>query len=201
MPARNKIQRSLVMGGSESPPMFIPTIRIKHKFRFLSGAGTFAGTITRANLLNLIVYTPTAVTSVRPIQAIRLKKVEIWTNPTALGAPPSSTALQWIGENSPSIFVEDSSMGVRPAHVLTQPPEFASERWWCLSGSLETDQLFSLVIPANTIIDVSVDVRLVELETPTAGPVPVGATVGQLYGVPLDGRGGTLLNQGYVNLP
>jgi hypothetical protein len=53
-------------------------------------------------------------------------------------------------------------MGVNPAHIRTSPPRSSSNQWWSLSGSQETDPLFSITVPANTIIDIVADLRLVE---------------------------------------
>jgi hypothetical protein len=71
-----------------------------------------------------------------------------------------------------------------------------------MSGSQETDVLFSLIIPASTIVDISVEIRVVEQEAPTAGDVPAGAVLGQMYGGFLDGiAGGTMSPIGLVPLP
>jgi len=159
--------------------------------------------ITRASLLNQVVYATSTTATARIMEAVRLKKVEIWTNPVALGAAPTTCAIEWLGENSPSVFISDTSMGVLPAHISAKPPPSSSNRWWSMSGQLETDDLFALTFPANTIIDVTVEARLVEQEAPTAGPVPTGAIFGQIYGCTLDGNGvtGVLLPVGYTLLP
>jgi hypothetical protein len=174
-------------GGSQlQPPAFKPTLSLSHKFRFTCAAG---GTVqvNRANLLNLVCVATTATTTVRVIEAIRLRRVEIWTNPVALGSPPTTCQLEWQGSNAPSTVISDTSMGVRPAHIRTSPPPNSSNRWWSMSGTDEGDVLFDMVLPANSIIDVTTQVRMVEQETPTAGDVPAGATVGRLYGDYLDG--------------
>jgi len=192
------------LGGSSNliPPPFVPTISLNHKFRFTNGANTGAYAITRAQLLNLVLYTPTAVTSVRLFQGVRLRKIEIWANPTALGAPPTVLNLEWLGENGPSTLISDTTMGVRPAHVLSKPPARSSAQWWSQSGQQETDVLFSMLLPANCVIDVSLDLRLVETEGTTAGDVPAGAGVGQLYGDYLDGlASGKLAPVAYNPLP
>jgi hypothetical protein len=176
-------------GGSHGiqPPPFTPTVSYRHKFRFTNGANNGAFAITRANMLNLYLTTPTAITSARIIQAIRLVSVEVWTNPVALGAPPSNCSIEWTGENSPSTIVESTGMGVRPAHVFSNPPPSSSNRWWSITGMSESDVLFLLSLPANSVIDVVADVRQIENEGPTAGDVPAGATVGAIYGDYLDG--------------
>jgi hypothetical protein len=56
-----------------------------------------------------------------------------------------------------------------------------------MSGTDEGDVLFDMILPANTFVDVTIDLRLVEQETPTAGDVPAGAALGRLYGDYLDG--------------
>jgi len=184
------------------PPQFQPTIGFSHKFRFQSGTNAGTTAITRAQLLNLIQVATSAVTTVRPFQAVRLKKIEMWTNPGVLGSPPTTVSVEWIGENSPSTVHSDTSMGVQAAHVLSRPPASSSNRWWSLSGQQETDNLMVLIFPADTIVDVSVQVRMVEQENPTAGDVPVGASLGKLYGNYLDGlASGLLAPIGFTALP
>jgi len=168
-------------------PPFVPTLSLSHKFRFQNGANSGSYTITRGNLLNLLLVTPTAITSARILQAVRLKRVSVWANPSALGAAPTEIELEWFGENSPSTTISDSTMGVRPAHIDSAPPPSSSNRWWSISGTLESDSMFSMVLPADCIIDVTLELRLVEAEAPTAGDVPAGATIGRLYGDYLDG--------------
>jgi len=200
---RRRAGRNIRRGSALQPPPFVPTIEVvPHTFRFSNAAGTGGSTINRRNLLNLIQVAVTATSTVRIIEGIRLRMVEMWANPTALGAAPNTLQIEWIGENSPSTVISDTSMGVRPAHVRSSPPASSSNRWWSMSGSLETDQLFSLILPANTIVDVTVDMRLVEQEAPTAGDIPIGATPGTLYGNFLDGNVTAVLSPvGYTVIP
>jgi hypothetical protein len=184
------------------PPPFVPTVSLFHKFRFSNGGNNGTYIITRAQMLNLLLVAPTTVTSVRLFQAIRLRKVEIWANPTALGSTPSTVSMEWLGENSPSTVISDTTMGVRPAHISSKPPARSSAQWWSLSAFNETDVLFTLILPAQCIIDVSVDLRYVEQEAPTAGDIPVAATAGQVYGDYLDGIATSKLAPvGFTTLP
>lgn len=183
-------------------PPFTPTISLTHRFRFVNGANTGSFTITRANILNMLLYTPTATTSVRLLEAVRLLGVECWTNPVALGSPASNLTVEWLGENGPSTLMSDISVGVSPAHIRTSPPQDSSCRWWSMNGNQETDPLFTLGLPSNSTIDIAVELRLVEGEGPTAGDIPAGASVGQLYGDYLDGlASGKLTPVGYIALP
>jgi hypothetical protein len=180
------------------PPPFVPTLALMHKFRFIDSTGG-SYTITRASLLNLIVTATSATTTVRLLEAVRLIKIRSWGSPS--GATIETNSIEWLGENSPSTLISDSSMGVRPAHISTCPPPSSFNQWWSMSGSLETDDLFVVTTSVGTVLDITVEIRLVESEAPTAGPVPAGATIGKVYGVPLDGLGGNLIPVGFVTLP
>jgi hypothetical protein len=185
-PRRRKARNNLGAGGPLQPPAFIPTLKLPHKFRFVCAAG---GTVqvNRANLLNLVLVATSATTTARLIEGIRLVSVEAWSNPVALGSTPTTVQLEWQGINSPSTVISDTSMGVRPAHIRCIPPPNSSNQWWSMSGSSEGDVLFDMILPANTFVDVTTEMRLVEQETPTAGDVPAGAALGRIYGDYLDG--------------
>jgi len=56
-----------------------------------------------------------------------------------------------------------------------------------MSGTDESDPLFTIIAPAESIVDVAVTLRLVDNEVGTAGDAPAGANVGQVYYDYLDG--------------
>jgi hypothetical protein len=183
-------------------PPFTPTIKLSHKFRFVNGTNNGTYTITRAQVLNLVAYAYNTNNTYRLFEAVRLKVVEVWTNPTALGSAPSSVSLEWLGGYGPSTVVSDTTMGVSPAHIRTTPPASSSDRWWCMSGFNETDDLFTLILPVDCVIDVTLDIRMVEQEAPTQGDSGTGLTLGQLYGDYLDGvTSGKLTPVGYTVIP
>jgi hypothetical protein len=57
-----------------------------------------------------------------------------------------------------------------------------------MSGTDESDPLFTIIVPAESICDVAVTLRVVDNEAATVGGIPVGATLGQVYYAPLDGN-------------
>lgn len=183
-------------------PPFTPTIKFSHKFRYVNGTNAGSYTITRMNLLNQVLVATGATDAVRIFEAVRLRMVEIWANPTALGSAPTTCSLEWLGMFGPSTVVSDTTMGVSPAHVRTSPPRASSDQWWSMSGFNESDSLFTMVLPADCVIEVILDVRLVEQESPTLGDPVTGATPGQLYGDYLDGSSsGKLAPVGFTVLP
>jgi hypothetical protein len=199
--------RSRAGAAGMQPPSFTPTIKSAHRFRFNALGGALDVPVTRKNILNLVLVATSDSSTVRLFEGVRLKSVEMWTNPiigvgSDAASPLQTCSIEWLGENSPSTIISDTSMGVRPAHVFSKPPPSASNRWWSMSGPLETDILFSLSAPPSTIIDVVVDLRFVEQEAPTVGDYPTGATLGQVYGDYLDGIiTGNFAPVGYTVLP
>jgi len=174
------------------PPQFVPTLRLRHKMRFLSNGSSTTTGITRGNLLNLYETALTAITSSRLFAAVKLRKVSMWAIITQ-GSVPVTVTLEWVGLNAPSIIKSDTSMGVVPASITATPPKDASNRWWSITGQNESEILFNLTFPTNTIVDIEFDARLFETEAVAAGDVPAGASAGKLYANYLDGLSGNLL--------
>jgi len=56
-----------------------------------------------------------------------------------------------------------------------------------MSGQDETDPLFIIMGTAGSTVDLAVQIRYVDNETATAGGIPTGASVGQVYFDYLDG--------------
>jgi len=171
------------------PPPFTATISANKTFRFSSGtnAGTFP--ITRGMLLNLVSMCSVAVGSsqARLLNAVRLKSVEMWGNPPLLGGVPVVTSVEWVGQNSPSTLISDTSMGVNAAHVLARPPPDSSNRWWSITGSNESEVLFEIEVPAGTIIDVKAAIRFIDDEAGVSAEAGAAATLGTVYYNYLDG--------------
>ncbi len=178
-------------GSGERPPQIATTVKSKHRFRFTSGTNVGSFAITRLRLLELLQVAKTATTATRIINAARVRSVELWGEPPALGAAQTSVSVEWVGTNAPSVLHSDTTMGVRPAHVFSVPPAGSSSQWWSITGSGETDQLFIINIgtgSSNVIIDVVVDLRFVDNEAAIATSVnPAAATAGTLYYNYLDG--------------
>jgi len=71
-----------------------------------------------------------------------------------------------------------------------------------MSGTDESDPLFTIIAPAESVVDVAVTLRIVDNEVATAGSVPTLANVGQVYYDYLDGiQSGTWAPVGVAILP
>lgn len=182
------------------PPPFVPTLSLEHVFRFQNGSNSGNFDITRAMLLNLLQVSTSNTVSYRAFNAVRLVRVELWSNPTALGAAPNEIALQWNSPYAPSTEMTDESMGIVPAHIRASPPKDASSRWWCLTGFNETDKVFKITVAANCIIEVTLELRSYDSnDTAVVGDGASALNTGFWYGGYLDGRtSGKLSSIGYT---
>lgn len=189
-------------GGVSMPPPFRATIACSHRFRFENTVDGGTSSVYRKDLLNLYLCADSSTSTVRVLEAVRLKSVEVWANPAGIGSPPTAMSIEWQGENAPSTITSDTAMGVRPAHIRSLPPPMSSSKWWSMSGQQETDPLFTLRLPDYCIIDIVCELRFVDIETPVVGQTGVGLTLGRLYGGYLDGysTGNTLKPVGITKL-
>jgi len=173
----------------DSPPEFVPTFAIGHKFRFATSALILSKPVTRAMLLNLYTMASTTTNQSRLITAIKINRVSMWGQPTALGSATAQVSVEWVGNNSPSTIHSDTSLGVRAAYVRSRPPANASCSWWSMSGSSESEVLMNLSGPIGTVVDVDCSVRFVDDEGVVAGEAgtAAGAIAGTVYWNYLDG--------------
>ncbi len=166
------------------PPMFIPSPRMTHTFRFtVSTSGGY--TINVSNLLNLYCVATAATTTARLCQGMRLKRVEIWGQPPALGAAAVTCSCEWTGGSTygfgPSWSIADTSSGIEPCHIKTRPPKDSIASFWINNLTHDTT-LFSITVPVGATIDLTIQMVLIDTESPTTGQSTTGATVGRVYG-------------------
>ncbi len=172
-----------------APPEFVSTLALGHRFRFTGASGASAKSITRGMLLNLVSMATTTTNQFRILQAVRVKRVQVWSQPVTLGTAATAVVVEWVGNQAPSTIHSDTSVGVMPGYVSSRPPRDSSNRWWSISGSNESETLFKITCPTGSIIDVSLTCRLIDDESATAAENGTGAasTVGTIYWNYLDG--------------
>ncbi len=170
-----------------APPQFVSTLALGHRFRF-TGSGT-SKSVTRGMLLNLVSMATTTTNQYRLLQAVRVKRVQVWGQAPSLGSAGAPVVVEWVGYQAPSTIHSDTPMGVMPAYVSARPPKDASNRWWSISGTNESEVLFKLTCGAGSVIDVSLTCRLIDDEVATAAEngTAAASTVGTIYWNYLDG--------------
>jgi len=186
-------------------PAIDATPSFHHKFRFRATSavlvGGSTGTVTRAQLMNLVSVATTTTNQYRIINAIKVSKIEVWGPPPALGSGPTSIQLEWRGNNAPSVYISDTPMGVDWGYISSKPPRGSNCEWWTQSNSTLTEGMFNLSGPIGMIVDVSVQVRLQDQANADAAEngTAAASTVGRMYYNYLSGFGnGVLIPEGGV---
>jgi hypothetical protein len=148
--------------------------------RFLAAGSTTS--ITRGNLLNHFFINAASVTSNwRLFEAIRLKSIEIWASTATLGAT-TTASVEWFSENGPTVIHSDTSVGTAVSlYVRAQPPPRSLAGYWSLSGSGESTALFTIVAPANAVVDITYEAVLLDGEAATLVTTTNNGSQGQLY--------------------
>jgi hypothetical protein len=191
-PRRSSSTRSRSTARDE-PPQLSPEIRLSKIIRYQRSGNAAGGNIpiTAGNLLNTFVVAITAATTSRLIRSLRVVKVEAWQPPIALGAG-AQALLSITGTGlGPENVSSDLAMGIRPAHIVWKPLPLSQVGLWLESGEAEANGIFvfDAAVLQGTIVDVTIEFILADIaDSAVAGPVPAGATAGQLYVPPLDGN-------------
>jgi hypothetical protein len=136
--------------------------------------------------LYLVATSATAVYDI--FDAVRVNFVEIWSASVSFGAP-LSISLEFNGANTAGLTgtakaYSDTVMSSEPAHLLCKPGKNTASGMWNESSS---NVCWTMTVPVNTIIDVSLSFRNLVSPPQLAQVVAVGATVGQFYYRGLDG--------------
>jgi hypothetical protein len=145
--------------------------------------------ITVADLFNLVCVALTTTTSARLCDAVRIRKVEIWSPPQDAGAV-STASITWrdpaAGPGTSSRVLSDTSMGAdRCAHVLMRPPKKGVQQFWLNPTSTDTILLISGQV--DSIVDVELTQIIQNGDTaPVSAGTLSGATAGKIYTRALD---------------
>lgn len=140
-----------------APPQINSNVSLGHVYRFLSSSAS-ATTVTVGSLLaacgstcKAVNTTVTAFTS-----SVKVNRVSIWSPPASQGAS-ATCSINWIGGlNSSDKEISDTTVSVaQPAHISSSPPPRSLAEFWN-NGSNAAANLFTLIAPIGSIIDVSV---------------------------------------------
>lgn len=170
------------------PPQLIGyEVQYSRTLRFIAAAA-FNNSINYQNLLDLILFTTSAIAPYDLFKTVRVKCVECWALP-AIASATSVTVIfdgQTAGSQGDRRVHTDTSMGIEPAHVKARPDPKSLASNFQLFG---TAVAFYLDIPAGCVIDVSLDFKgdAIGSAAVAAQNASVGATVGVIAYRGLDG--------------
>lgn len=183
----NQVERPLSVEDVR-PPQFAAGIRYKHRFRFISLSNSISS-ITRANMLNLLMTTTSTNVAARLISGIKINRVEVWGIATSTSANPT-VSIEWLSNNGPSSEYSDTGSAFYVPHLICTPPPQSLASFWSITGSNESEVLFKYSYSnSGAVIDVWVDIVLMDDETPVTFATTNTATLGQLSAGYLDGQG------------
>lgn len=172
-------------------PRFPNDIKMKpihnRAFRFTCGAQT-AFAVSPSTLLNLLLSGINGSATVNQlIQAIRLRRISLYSVPSTndFGSSSSEIVFSWISIlNAPSNLITDRGTSTVPACIKVVPPPESQAGFWYSANSLNvTSSLFQFDCPANTIWDIDVDFIL-QWGTASTHVLSSGAIVGNQVFIP-----------------
>lgn len=173
---------------ADGPSQLNTNIRLSHRYRFTATAAQ-NGPITDTNLLGVCGGVGSVVNSQIALftKSVKVRKIEIWSAPASQGAN-STCSVDWEGfGNSPNVEVSDTTVSVtKNAHVVSSPPPQSLCSFW---QEATGTNLFTIVCPANSIIDLWLDEVLADQTTNLQAFPAVTAVVGRIYYLALDGTG------------
>jgi len=143
------------------------------------------------------------------LNAIKVNRIDIYSaGGSAAGASSPLTTgtitLEWLSTYGPSKFISDTTVGsASVAMISSKSPVNSLASAWSLSGINESDVLFSITCPAQSIIDVYCSVVLMDGTNSRLPSTTASGTVGFVYHTYLDGpRAGAVfqpLGIGFLN--
>ncbi len=154
---------TLKVGRGAFPPNYKARPIQVRKFRYVADAAVDSS-VYRESLLSLIaVYgdSTTTTISAAPIQAIRLRRVQIWSVAASVSAF-GNISLKFQSSLGPAREYVASGNQVMPAHLSVAPPEGSLAGMWSVAASQESVLLFHVKAPSGAIIDIECEYVLSE---------------------------------------
>jgi len=140
--------------------------------------------IIRAFLLDTIIANKSSgTTNVRILAAVRVNSVTLTTSTNA--------GILWSSQYAPSQLTTVNGTSTTAAGIYrSRPPANSTASFWSLTGSNETEVLFSLLATSNDYIDVSMSCVFMDSESPINVTTVNAGVVNSVYRTYLDGPAG-----------
>jgi len=172
--------------GSINPPQMESNLKLVHKFRFQASGAESNFAITDSSVIGALGGICTTANSSVTVfaQSFRIKRIEMWAPPASQGSA-ATVSVEWFGfGNSPNIEHTDTTLSVsKNAHIASSPPSSSLAAFWQKGTSTN---LFILNFPANTIIDLIVEIMMADQETALETVAVTTGTLGHIYYLALD---------------
>lgn len=172
------------------PPPYLAVKPTKRKYRFITSAaftGVSPCTITSAKLCSLeVIGTTTNVSATQLFEAVRIKRIQMWAwaDMSSGTVTPASISLTFEGASDGQLgnhlTLSDSSNSIEvPAYIDYRPKAFSSQalQWQPGDTSLGSDSLFTIVAPAKTILDITLELRATRNIRTTSNTVALSTVV------------------------
>jgi len=170
-------------------------------FRFSASSGLTGASIYSTDFLGLLATATAATTLTSILASIRIKKITIYSTPTAASVNVNAEIL-WAGnQQKEQARFNDASVGTAlPTCVSSRPPRSSDVSKW-IDGSVTSFVVCKLTVPSASIVDVVMDINYhnqIVYYTPLTYTGSSGLSAGYVYFGPLDrvssGPGATKLN-------
>jgi hypothetical protein len=179
--------------GLPNPNQWTPTLKITYKQRYFVSANQTAVSINNQELLDTKFVATGATAGYRVINAVKLKRIEIWAANTSASAS-NTILMEWAGGNpyfgGDSKTISDTAVGTtNVAYISARPPKGSFQDSW-ITTSADNYNMFIVTCPQGSIIDVELIVSFLDDEGAVAISRTLGgATVGYFYTSTLDSAG------------
>jgi hypothetical protein len=163
------------------PPQLKTNVKYSHRYRFISNSADVQNVTSKALIGACGVQADTTSTSHAIVQSIQVIAVSMWSPVPSQGSSTTCSVNFYGGDQAPNINYSDTSVSVTaPAVVHCRPPKNSSASFW-QNQNVDVD-LFNIIAPLGTIIDVTVNAVLSNNELGAGLAFAVsGATVGFMY--------------------
>jgi hypothetical protein len=144
-------------------------------------------TITSQNIIDACGGIATSATSLHPIVgSFKIRSIKMWS-PSVSNALANCSVAWEGGVFGLNTTVQDSSISVTtPAMVFAKPPTGSTANFWQSSANLNTLFTISSNV-SNTIVDIKLSCVFSDNSSVPSAIVVVGASVGSIYFLGLDG--------------
>lgn len=174
------------------PPQLRTNVMLSHTYRYTATSAQASTQFSTAALLLAAgcvgTVLNTTVTSV--FQSVRVRRLSIYSPPASQGSF-ATCSVEWNGTvGSGTQEVSDTSNSVsQPAMISSAPPRNSLGGFW--SSSVSNTALFTIICPAGSIIDLSLDLIMSDDETANPTRAVATAVLGTTYYLALDNGAGT----------